>query len=78
MQAECVKVVAVGECGLDFDRLEFCDQETQVRCCHEVVDRFQIKYFERQFELCEATKLPMFLHNRNTNGEFGRMIQENR
>ncbi|KAJ2701490.1 hypothetical protein FB645_004636 [Coemansia sp. IMI 203386] len=60
------RVVAVGECGLDYDRLHFSSKEVQNR------------YFARHFELAESTGLPMFLHDRNTGGDFERTVRANR
>ena len=60
------KVVALGECGLDYDRLHFCKREQQ------------IKGFKLQLELAATVDLPLFLHDRNTGGDFTRMVREYR
>lgn len=60
------KFVAIGECGLDYDRFDYADKETQ------------LMVFPPHFELTEEFNLPMYLHSRNTGGDFNRIIKENR
>ena len=52
------KLVAIGECGLDYDRFNYADKETQ----HKV--------FPFQFDLAEKYNLPMYFHSRATGNEF--------
>lgn len=59
-------VVAVGECGLDYDRLHFSPKEVQLR------------HFDEHFKLTEEFGLPMFLHDRNTGMDFYEILKENR
>jgi TatD DNase family protein len=59
------RVVALGECGLDYDRLHFCTKEAQ-----------QVG-FALQLDLAAEARLPLFLHNRNTGGDFLRTVEAN-
>lgn len=51
------RIVAVGECGLDFDRM-FSTKENQIRC------------LEKHIVLAERLGKPLFLHERDSAEEF--------
>ena len=51
------KIVAVGECGLDYDRM-FSTRENQLRC------------FDRHIKLAEELNMPLFLHERSAVKDF--------
>lgn len=60
-------VVAVGEMGLDYDRLEFCPKEVQ------------LQYFTMQLQgLAKPTGLPLFLHNRNVGFDLYNILSTHR
>lgn len=56
-------VVAVGECGLDYDRM-FSSKENQQEC------------LRRHIELAEETGLPMFLHERQAHGDMVKLFRQ--
>ena len=56
-------VVAVGECGLDFDRM-FSTKENQIRC------------LEEQIAIAEQLDVPMFLHERAAAEDFEAIFRE--
>jgi TatD DNase family protein len=55
------EVVAVGECGLDYNR-DFSPRDAQARC------------FEAQLELAEQTRKPVFLHERDAADDFAALL----
>lgn len=59
-------LVALGECGLDYARLQWSPKELQA------------KFFVRHFELASLSKLPMFLHMRDCCEDFLDILKRNR
>jgi TatD DNase family protein len=57
------EVVAVGECGLDFDR-DFSPRDVQE------------KWFEEQLKLAVETKKPLFLHERDAHERFVAIMKQ--
>jgi len=67
-------VVAIGECGMDFDRLHFSSKESQRR--HFGIHLDLVKRAEGATG--GKVRLPLFLHDRNTSGEFTQVLREAR
>lgn len=57
-----VEVVAVGECGLDYNR-NFSPRDAQQHA------------FEQQLAIAEESQLPVFLHQRDAHDEFVRILE---
>ncbi|KAK3626744.1 hypothetical protein LTR56_015840 [Elasticomyces elasticus] len=58
------KATAFGEIGLDYDRLQLCDKETQ------------LVYFAKQLDLAIELHMPLFLHSRAAAADFERLLKE--
>jgi len=58
------RVVAVGECGLDYDRTHFADPEAQR------------KHFRSQLSLAKKYHLPLFLHSRAAHADFVKILRD--
>ena len=56
------KIVAIGECGLDYYR-EYSTKEQQIYC------------FEEQLSIAESLKLPLFLHERHAHKDFTKILK---
>ncbi|KAK3621163.1 hypothetical protein LTR56_022961 [Elasticomyces elasticus] len=61
---ESGKATAFGEIGLDYDRLQLCDKETQ------------LVYFAKQLDLAIELHMPLFLHSRAAASDFERLLKE--
>ncbi|KAJ7786140.1 Mg-dependent DNase [Mycena metata] len=58
------RAVAIGECGLDYDRLHFASPEVQR------------KHFRSQLSLAKKYHLPLFLHSRAAHADFVKILRE--
>ncbi len=61
--SENPKIVAAGECGLDYDRM-FSTKENQIRC------------LEKHIVIAEKLNKPLFLHERSASADFIRRFKK--
>lgn len=61
---EAGTATAFGEIGLDYDRLHYCDKETQ------------LVYFKKQLDVAVELQLPLFLHSRAAAEDFEGILRE--
>ncbi|KAF8349741.1 Mg-dependent DNase, partial [Amanita rubescens] len=64
MEDETRRVVAIGECGLDYDRTRFSVPEVQKH------------YFRMQLGLAKRYHLPLFLHSRAAHADFVKILRD--
>jgi len=57
------KATAFGEFGLDYDRLHYCDKETQ------------LTYFKKQLDIAVELQMPLFLHSRAAAEDFASILK---
>ena len=62
---EGARAVALGEAGLDYDRM-FSTRENQIKCFSDILD------------LAEEHGLPLFLHERSAEGDFQKLMKAHR
>lgn len=67
--AQHLKVVAIGECGLDYFRIE-ANHEAQIKTQQKVL-------FEMQIKLAKELKLPLVVHSRQAFAEVIEMLDKN-
>lgn len=64
------KCVAIGECGLDYFRLEGSDEQKRVE------KELQERCFREQIELSIQANLPLILHVREASGDTARILRD--
>lgn len=67
------KVVAVGECGLDFGRMS--NQELRIKNDADAMNRLQKELFEAQIALAVELKLPLIIHCRDAHQEVAQILR---
>lgn len=75
------RAVAVGECGLDYDRTHFAStvvQRKHFRGCGHASHRFYIEgtFTGSQLALAKKYHLPLFLHSRAAHNDFVQILRE--